>query len=108
MEALREEKTAPFLSVDEQSTARTRNFSAWVLSNSWSQENVRLRPKPPPSLCVRRIQKQNRGESELTREECVREKNGKRGWSEQVGKADSPATPLPKALTPQPPGAITP
>ena len=30
MEALREEKTTPFLSVDEQSTARTRNFSAWV------------------------------------------------------------------------------
>ena len=50
-------KTAPFLSVDEQSTARTRNFSAWVLSNSWSQENVCLRPKPPPILCVRRIPK---------------------------------------------------
>ena len=100
MEALREEKTAPFLSVDEQSTARTQNFSAWVLSNSWSQENVCLRPKPPPSLCVRRIQKQNRGESELTREECVMEKNGQT-WVEWAGgqRTDSPATPLPKALT---------
>jgi len=109
MEALREEKTAPFLSVDEQSTARTRNFSAWVLSNSWSQENVCLRPKPPPSLCVRRIQKQNRGESELTREECVREKNGKRGWSGQVGKGLTVLPPHSQRHSlPQPPAAITP
>ena len=36
----------------------------------------------------------------------MREKNGKRGWSGQVGKADSPATPLPKAITAPPPTAI--
>ena len=35
-----------------------------------------VRPKTPQNLCVRRKQNQNRGESELTRDECVREKNG--------------------------------
>ena len=35
-----------------------------------------VRPKTPQNLCVRRQQTQNRGESELTRDECVREKNG--------------------------------
>ena len=52
------------------------------------------------NLCVRSQQTQNRGESELTREECVREKNGKM-WVKWAGgkRTDSPATPLPKALT---------
>ena len=49
---------------------------------------------------MRSQQTKNRGESELTREECVREKNGQTWVEWGSGKrTDSPATPLPKALT---------
>ena len=100
MEALREEKTAPFLSVDEQSTARTRNFSAWVLSKLVEPRNCLPETKTTPQPVREEDPKQNRGESELAREECVREKNGQT-WVEWEGgqRTDSPATPLPKPLT---------
>ena len=45
-----------------------------------------VRPKTPPKPVREEPTDQNRGECELTRDDCVREKNGKRGWSGQVGK----------------------
>ena len=71
-------KTAPFFPVDEQTTGRTWNFSAWVFSNSWREEEKSAWVKGAFFLS---IQKSTMGGV------CVE------AWT------DSPATPLPKQLT---------
>ena len=71
-------KTAPFFPVDEQTTGRTRNFSAWVFSNSWREEEKSAWVK---SAFFLSIQKSTMGGV------CVE------AWT------DSPATPHPEQLT---------
>ena len=78
MEVLREEKQLCFFPVDEQSTGRTQNFSAWVFSNSWREEENSAWVK---SAFFLSIQKSTMGGV------CVE------AWT------DIPATPLPKQLT---------
>ena len=78
MEVLREEKTAPFFPMDEQTTGRTRNFSAWVFSNSWREEEKSVWVKSAFFLSI---------PNSTMGGVCVE------AWT------DSPATPLPKQLT---------
>ena len=47
VEALREEKTTPIFPVDEQNNGKDANYSAWVLSNSWSPRKCLRETKQP-------------------------------------------------------------
>ena len=72
--------------MDEQNNSKDANCSAWVLQQLVEPRKCLRETKIAPSLCMRSQQTKNRGESvKLTREECVREKNGQTWVEWEIG-----------------------